>query len=251
MRFVVKNQILKIVFISTFLCASLSFAQTKSQVGWMSKFGVAGGLTASWMFPNYDEINKQLPNFGISEELSGGLLTWGGSGYVYLMFVDDLRIGGMGFGGTQSVLSSSNGFEKEVKYGIGGGAFTIEYTLPFIKRVGVSLGAMIGGGKLTIEQFQNKGDFSWQNTWDVFNSNSGTKNISRRMENNYVTLTPTINIDVPLTRFFAIRVGSGYQFTMNEGWTIENDKTLSNAPSSLNGDAFFIQTGIYLGFFAY
>ncbi len=251
MSFVVKNQILKIIFILLFLSASVSFAQMKSQVGWMSKFGLAGGLTATWMFPNYDEINRQLPNFGISEKLSGGLLTWGGSGYVYLMIVDDLRIGGMGFGGTQSVLSSTDGFDKEVKYGLGGGAFTIEYTLPFIKRVGVSLGAMIGGGTLTVEQFQNKGNFSWQETWDEFNGNGETENISRKMENNYFTLTPTINIDIPLTRFFAIRVGSGYQFTMSESWTIENNKTLNNVPSSLNGDAFFIQTGIYLGFFAY
>ena len=246
-----KNQIIKIIFISVIISTSVSFAQMKSQIGWMSKFGLAGGLTSTWMFPNYDEINKQLPAFGITEELSGGLLTWGGSGYVYLMIVDDLRIGGMGFGGTQSVFSNSNGFDKEVKYGIGGGAFTIEYTLPFIKRVGVSIGTMIGGGKLTIEQFQNSGSFYWQETWDEFNDADGTKNISRKIENNYFTITPTINIDIPLTRFFAIRVGSGYQFTMNESWTIENNKIMNDVPTSLNANAFFIQTGIYLGFFAY
>lgn len=242
----IKNTLLVI-----FLIASVSFAQMRSKVGWMSKFGIAGGLTTSWMFPNYDEINKQLPAFGINDKLSGGLLTWGGSGYVYLMIVDDLRVGGMGFGGSQLVLSNSNGFNREVKYGLSGGAFTIEYTLPFIKRVGVSLGGMIGGGKLTVNLFKNTDDFSWQETWDEFNNPVGTENINRRIENNYLTLTPTINIDVPLTRFFAIRIGSGYQFTMSESWTIENGKTLRNVPSSLNGDAFFIQTGIYLGFFAY
>ncbi|MCF6269612.1 MAG: hypothetical protein L3J41_07870 [Melioribacteraceae bacterium] len=242
---------MKNTFLLIFLLASTSFAQINSKVGWMSKFGIAGGLTASWMFPNYDEINKKLPTFGINDELSGGLLTWGGSGYVYLMIVDDLRIGGMGFGGSQSVSSTSNGFNREVKYGLSGGAFTIEYTLPFIKKVGVSLGGMVGGGKLTIDLFKNNDDFSWQETWDEFNNSDKVENISRRIENNYFTLTPTINIDVPLTRFFAIRIGSGYQFTISESWRIENDKVLNNVPSSLNGDAFFIQTGIYLGFFAY
>ncbi len=242
---------IKNTFLIIFLIASTSFAQLSSQVGWMSKFGIAGGLTATWMFPNYDEINKQLPAFGINDELSGGLLTWGGSGYVYLMIVDDLRIGGMGYGGTQSVSSSSNGFNREVKYGLSGGAFSIEYTLPFIKKVGVSLGGMIGSGKLTIDLYKNIGDFSWQKTWDEFDMPERTDNISRRIENNFITLTPTINIDIPLTRFFAIRIGSGYQFTMSESWTIENDKTFKDVPSSLNGDAFFIQTGIYLGFFAY
>lgn len=217
----------------------------------MSKFGLAGGLTTSWMFPNYDELNKQLPSFGINEEFSGGINTWGGSGYVYLMIVDDVRIGGMGFGGSQSISSVVNGYDREVKYGISGGAFTVEYTLPFVKKVGISVGAMVGGGKLTVEQYQNKGEFNWQGIWDEFNEVDGTKNINRKIENNYFTISPTINFDIPLTRFFAIRVGSGYQFSMNESWTIENEKELKNVPSSLNGDSFFIQTGIYLGFFAY
>ena len=167
------------------------------------------------------------------------------------MIIDDVRIGGMGFGGTQSLSSNVNGFNREVKYGIGGGAFSIEYTLPVIKKIGVSVGGMIGGGSLTVELYKNAGSFSWQDTWDEFNSADGTEDISRIMKCSYITLTPTLNIDIPLTRFFAIRIGSGYQFTMNENWEIENEQDLSGVPSSLNGDAFFIQTGIYLGFFAY
>jgi hypothetical protein len=157
----------------------------------------------------------------------------------------------MGFGGSQSLTTTVNGYDREIKYGLGGGAFTIEYTLPVVKKIGVSVGTMIGGGTLTIEQYQSKGEFTWQDTWNEFNESDGTNNINRKMEDNYFTLTPTLNIDIPLTRFFAIRLGTGYQFTMSENWTIENGKTLTDVPSSLNGDAFFIQTGIYLGFFAY
>jgi hypothetical protein len=233
------------------LATSFTFAQMKSQVGWMSKFGIGGGVNATWVFPNYDEINKQLPALGIDEKFSGGLLTWGGSGYIYLMIIDDLRIGGMGFGGSQSVSTNSAGFNREIIYSLGGGAFTIEYTLPFIKRVGISVGGMIGGGKLTLEQYQNSESFSWQETWDDFENPNNLRNISNIIENNYITITPTINIDIPLTRFFAIRIGSGYQFTTGDSWTINNNQTLNNVPSSLSGDAFFIQTGIYLGFFAY
>ena len=231
--------------------SSISYGQLSKQVGWMSKFGLAGGLTASWMFPNYEDINNQLPAFGINEKFEGALFVLGGSGYVYLMIVDNVRVGGMGYGGSSSISTYVDGYNREVRYGLGGGAFTIEYTFPFIKRIAVSLGGMIGGGKLTIDQYQNNGDFSWQETWNEFNETEGTNNISRNMKSNYFTLTPTLNIDVPLTRFLALHVGTGYQFTMNECWTIENDKTLNNVPSSLNGDMFFIQTGIYLGFFAY
>lgn len=233
------------------MVSSVSFGQLSKQVGWMSKFGLAGGLTATWMFPDYTDINKQLPALGINDKFDGALFVWGGGGYVYLMIVDNVRIGGMGFGGSTSVANYVDGYNREIRYGLGGGAFTIEYTFPFIKRIAVSIGGMIGGGNLTIEQYQNNSDFSWQNTWDEFNNNEGTENISQNIKNNYFTLTPTLNVDVPLTRFLAIRVGTGYQFTMNESWTINNNQTLNDVPSSLNGDAFFIQTGIYLGFFAY
>ena len=233
------------------MATSVSFGQLSKQVGWMSKFGLAGGLTATWMFPNYDDINKQLPALGINDKFEGGLLVWGGSGYVYLMVVDNVRIGGMGYGGSSSVANYVDGYNREIRYGLGGGAFTVEYTFPFIKRIAVSIGGMIGGGKLTIEQYQNNGDFSWQNTWDEFSDTEGTRDISRRIKNNYFTITPTLNVDVPLTRFLALRVGTGYQFTMSESWTIYNDQSLGDVPGSLNGDAFFIQTGIYLGFFAY
>ncbi len=246
-----KKRLVKIIIVLAILFASSTFAQMKSQVGWLSKFGVGGGFTASYMFPNYDEINKKLPAFGITEELSGGLLTLGGGGYVYLMIIDNVRIGGTGFGGTQSVTSSTNGFDKEVKYSLSGGGFTIEYTLPFIKKIGVSIGSAIGGGKLTVEMFQNSGSFSWDGAWNDFNNQNGTKNISRKIENNYFTLTPTLNVDVPLTRFFALRLGTGYQFTINETWSIENNKILTNVPNGLNGNAFFFQVGAYMGLFAF
>lgn len=248
---VLKNQIIKITFIILLLSTFVANAQMKSQVGWMSKFGLAGGVTASWLFPNYDEINKQLPGFKINKEFSGGMLTWGGSGYVYIMVVDDVRIGGMGYGGTQSLSNNFDGFNREVKYGLSAGAFTIEYTMPFVKRVGISVGTMVGGGKLTIEQFHNDGNYLWSETWEDFNNPNVAKDLSRKIESSFITITPTLNFDVPLTRFLAIRLGTGYQFTINESWTVDNEASINDVPSALNGDSFFIQTGIYLGFFAY
>ncbi len=230
---------------------SIANGQHGKQVGWMSKFGAGGGFNVTWMFPNYDDINKQLPALGINEKFEGGLLVLGGGGYTYLMMIDNVRVGGMGYGGSSSVTSNVAGFNREIKYGLGGGAFTIEYTLPFIKRIAVSVGGMIGGGQLTIETYQNKSDFSWQGAWDEFNNSDGSRTISNEIKNSFITLSPTLNIDVPLTRFLAIRVGTGYQFSVNESWTINNDQAISGMPSSLNGDSFFIQTGIYLGFFAY
>ena len=60
-----------------------------------------------------------------------------------------------------------------------------------------------------------------------------------------------INFDIPVYRFVSIRVGGGYQLSLGESWKIENDQELKDVPSDFNGNSFFIQTGIFLGFFAF
>ena len=128
---------------------------------------------------------------------------------------------------------------------------TIEYTIPFIRDFGISVGAMVGGGSITAEIYKNKGGFSWNNLTGEFNANQQTGNISRRISGSYWLVSPILNIDIPIYRFVSIRVGGGYQMSFGESWTIENDQDLSGVPSEFNGNSFFIQTGIFLGFFAF
>jgi hypothetical protein len=71
------------------------------------------------------------------------------------------------------------------------------------------------------------------------------------MKNTFYTFTPTINIDYPVTRYLAFRVGAGYLLTFADDWTLNNDLELSGVPSDLNANAFFVQAGVYLGFFAF
>jgi len=239
------------IFMLLFFISVVNFAQMSNQVGWISKFGLAGGITASWYFPNYDAVNEQLPAFGIDESFTGGLFALGGAGYVYLMIIDNVRIGGMGFSGSQALTTSVAGYNREVIYSMGGGALSLEYTFPFIKRIAVSAGANFGGGSLRVELFQNKGSADWQSVWDDYNADDPSKNRATQMKNSFFTITPTVNVDVPLTRYIAVRAGAGYQFTLGNSWTIDNDQTLNNVPGNLNGNTFFIQTGLFVGFFAY
>jgi hypothetical protein len=48
-----------------------------------------------------------------------------------------------------------------------------------------------------------------------------------------------------------LRLGVGYQLTFGDKWTADNDQPLQDVPSDLNGNAFFIQSGIFIGFFAF
>lgn len=210
-------------------------------------FGGGGGYTPGWIFINMDELNKQLINFGSGQLGKSGFYTSGGAGFIYIGFIPNLRIGGMGFGGSTSESALLNGYEREAIYQISGSGLTVEYTLPFIKNIAVSVGTVIGGGRIQIELYRNAGNFDWQNLW----SESSTTNISRKLSNSFFLLSPNINLDIPFYRFASFRLGAGYQLAFGKTWKIENDKQLSNVPTKLNGNGFFIQTGIFVGFFSY
>ncbi len=213
-------------------------------------FGGGGGYTPGWYFPNMDQINLQVKTFGVSEFSNNGFYTSGGAGFVYLGFIPHLRVGGMGFGGSTSQSSVVNGTNREVKYSLGGGGLTVEYTMPFVRTFGISVGAIVGRGSLKIELYKNNGSFDWNKIWSDA-SGSSSASYSNTLNNSYWIFTPTINFDIPFQRFVTFRVGAGYQFTFGDKWTAENDQPLNNVPSGINGKSFFIQTGIFVGFFSY
>jgi len=237
------------LFIIIIILSCNLFSQDKKYFD--APFGGGGGYTPGWIFVNLDELNKQLVGFGSGQLSTSGFYTSGGAGFIYVGFVPSLRIGGMGFGGSTSESSLLNGFEREAIYHISGGGLTLEYTLPFIKNIAVSVGAVIGGGSIQIDLYRNAGNFDWQSMWSEISSTDSSQNLSRRLNNSFFLLSPTINIDIPLYRFISFRLGGGYQFALGENWEIENEKELSNVPSKLNGNSFFIQSGIFIGFFSY
>lgn len=236
------------VFIYFFVITCSTFAQDVSQVGWVSKFGLAGGFTPIYIMPKLDAVKDFAAAAGIEDFSTSGLITYGGGGYAYIMIVDNVRLGGMGFSGSRVETSGI----KEIKYAIGGGGVTVEYTIPSIRRIAISPGIILGAGSFDIYASSNNGDFTWGGiAGDVNTGNNSTDNFTRKITNSYYTVTPTLNIDIPFNRFLAFRIGGGYQITFADSWSVDNDQKISGMPSDLNGNSFFIQTGLFLGFFAF
>ncbi|NMB81484.1 MAG: hypothetical protein GYA14_06665, partial [Ignavibacteria bacterium] len=77
-----------------------SFAQEGEDVGWVARFGLAGGFNPSFVFPNLDPLNIEVRKMGLKELSSSGMFLWGGGGYAYIMLIDNLRLGGIGIGGS-------------------------------------------------------------------------------------------------------------------------------------------------------
>lgn len=215
-------------------------------------FGGGIGYVPAWYIPNVSPINNQLNDMGLPELSTSGFYSSGIAGFIYIGFVKNLRIGGMGYGGSLSTSQNASGFNREAIYSLNGGGLTIEYTLPFIKNLGVSIGASIGAGSLELDIYRNSGEFTWEGTWIEFgNGNVSSDNFSRKLKNSFWMFTPTINLDYPLYRFVTIRLGVGYQLTFADDWTADNDQPVSNIPSDLNSNSFFIQSGIFVGFFSF
>lgn len=230
-----------------------SFAQEGEDVGWVARFGLAGGFNPSFVFPNLDPLNIEVRKMGLKELSSSGMFLWGGGGYAYIMLIDNLRLGGIGIGGSTNSKGLVNGYNREVDYNFGLGGVTIEYTLPFIKYVAVSVGAIVGAGSQSIEIYQNKNDYTWSNLWSKVTGSGITldDDVNYQISNTFFTIVPTVNLDVPINRFVALRLGGGYIFNFNESWKVNNDRNISGVYSELTSNNFFIQTGIYFGFFAF
>jgi hypothetical protein len=242
-----KYSLFAIIFVTV-----LSFAQDKQASYFDSPFGGGGGFCPGWIFSKIDPINDQLTAFGTGK-LNTSYFGTGGAGFVYIMVVPGLRIGGMGFGGSTSVTGVDNqGYRKEADYSTSFGGFTIEYTLPFFRDFGISLGTIIGGGSATLELYRNKNTFSWSGLWGQINDETqSTGDFSRTLKNNYFVIAPTLNAEYPFYRFVAVRLGIGYKFAIGNTWNVENSQGVSGVPSNLSSNTFFIQAGIFVGFFSF
>ena len=240
------------VLLFLFIFAGLTIAQEEEEVGWVARFGIAGGINPVYLFPNLDAVNVKAKNMGL-EELSSGMIMWGGGGYAYIMIIDNVRLGGIGLSGTTSTSGNVLGYNRQLDYSFGLGGVTVEYTLPFIKTVAVSVGSIIGVGSQSIEAYENSGDYTWENAFPqpAYSSLLGTPGSYSKIKNTFFTFTPTLNVDIPISRFIALRVGGGYVMNFNDSWEMNNGRDIFDVPSSLTENNFFIQTGIYFGFFAF
>ena len=231
------------------LSLSTSIAQTQKKY-FDAPFGGGVGYVPAWYIPNIDPINSELSVIGIPELSKSGMYSSGIAGFIYIGFVKYLRIGGMGFGSSVSTSRVIDGNNKELIYSLSGGGISVEYTLPFIKDIGLSVGAIVGNGSMKIELFSSSGNFSWGESWqDLISGNS--ESFSKTLKNDYWMITPTANLDIPLNRFIMFRVGAGYQIAFIESWSADNDRELMNVPSDLNANSFFVQSGIFIGFFSF
>jgi len=242
----------KLVLASVFFAFSLIVkAQDWDENGWTAKFGAAGGFQGAFFKPDLKPLSNFLKEFGTSKLADNGIVGMGGGGYAYLMIIQNVRIGGIGYGASASESAIIGGANREAEYSYGFGGVTLEYTLPFVQHFGVSFGAIIGGGTAVLKFYQNSGSVDWTVFSHELTTSGDAKIFSHSFKSSFFAFVPTLNVDIPLNRFTSLRMGAGYVLTFGDEWKMDNDVSVMNMPSALKSDTFFLNLGLYFGFFVY
>ena len=212
-------------------------------------FGIGGGVVPHWYFVGTDRLNTALMSKNFPALPTHGMFLLGGHGYVYIMVIPNLRIGGMGAGGSFSAeradpdpgLPDVSWYNRS-EFSTSFGGVTIEYVFPF-KRVQVAIGGLLGGGSYSIALTHlREGARPWNGT-DFSGSES-----RHQYSNAYLAYQPTLTVEYIVSPFTILSVTGGYYGASGSAWTVDDAFPVSPMPD-LKLAAPFVRLGLTFGLF--
>ena len=218
------------------------------------KIGGGGGYTPGWLFMDLDRLNETIVAAGGTPFDGGRLLMQGGQGYAYLLLVQNLRIGGMGMSGTRSTarIEQSTNTRRDVELSVGYGGVTLEYTVPVVPRLDVTIGTVLGGGGMSLTIRRDRGSArEWGDIWGEMGGAQAATEFSRKLEGSFFTYQPSLTVELALLRWLGIRAGVGYLGMAGGSWELDGHYELLGVPDDIAADGWMINTGIYIGTFIY
>ncbi|MBM4175162.1 MAG: hypothetical protein FJ213_03165 [Ignavibacteria bacterium] len=222
-----------------------------AQNNFEGRIGFAGGYFAGWNLTDFDKLNSFV-NLHDSQKFSrNGFYFHGGGGYVYIMIIPNLRVGGIGMSGSQSISSRiSSGTVQKIEYHQSFGGLSVEYTTS-LSSVNISFGGIIGIGETKLHLKNLIPNSDWNDIWKNFGDTiSINQNYSNLLTTTYFTFIPTMNIEYSLNRFTALRFGCGYAFNFARDWYINESEKVNSVPSAIIRSSFYLTGGILIGFFS-
>ncbi len=218
-----------------------------------AKIGGAVGFTPSWLFIDIGPINQVLNNAQAAPFDNGRLMMYGGQGYAYVLFVPNLRIGGMGAGGTMTSRSLSGNIRRDIELSAAFGGVTLDYVIPVAPRFDLTLGMLFGKGGMDLKITRDDGQAkAWDDLWNNYGNNfSPTQDYTRKLSNSFFVYQPSVNVEFSLLRWIGLRAGVSYMAISGSDWTLDDRYDVFGVPSTISGKGWMINTGIFLGTFVY
>jgi hypothetical protein len=217
------------------------------------KVGLYGGFTPGWLMMDVAPINAFLTAGKGAALKDGGVFMSGGAGAAYIMLLPNVRVGGLGLTGTlKSASIDANSIRRDAEMHVGIGGVTIEYVIPVVEHLDISVGGLLGGGgiDLTLRQ-SNGGSNTWVGEQGLFGSwTAGTPgNMTRTLSSMCFVWSPTVNIEYSVLGWMAVRVGASYVGMSFPSWSVDGQYDLLGVPSDVSAKGLMVQAGLLVGTF--
>jgi len=224
------------------------------------KVGLFAGYTPGLLFVNVAPVNDFLAGTGAAPLSDDATFVQGGAGALYILVIPDVRVGFMAMGGgrTSSTVNVDTKIRQDVTSNVSFGGFTFDYVWTILPKLDVSVGTMIGWGGMDLtlrKQLPGEGQ-TWDREKDLFGKWPGTPGppvtgnvLTRELSGSFFTLIPAVNVEYAISGWVGVRLGASYVVMMAPSWTLDGEYDLAGVPSSVKGNGFMINAGIFVGTF--
>lgn len=208
--------------------------------------GGGGGISPAWSFINTTVLNTELSAKGLPGLSEDGMFMFGGHGYAYIMVIPNLRVGGMGYGGSMETRRDNSGRYQSTRLDVSVGGATLEYVIP-IGRLHLAFGGLIGGGSYTMTLTESD---NGAKTWGALFPASPSSAVDSRHElvNSFLALQPTFAVEYELHPFIVAGLTAGYFGTVGDEWELDDNFAMLSMPK-LDMSGAFVRFGLTFGLF--
>lgn len=212
--------------------------------------GGGGGVIPTWHFLNTKDLNQALASKGFPVLDEGGMFLFGGQGYAYIMIIPNLRVGGLGYGGSMeaTLYPETRGYVDPYRsstLSLSAGGVLLEYVIPF-GRFHIALGGMVGGGSYTLTMTQAS---VLPKSWDgLFPSSPNAETDTRHeLRSSFLTWQPSLTLEYEVHPFIVLGVTGGY-FGGSGEWELDETFPVSGMPD-FAFESPFLRLGLTFGLF--
>ncbi|MBI5474971.1 MAG: hypothetical protein HY961_21730 [Ignavibacteriae bacterium] len=220
-----------------------------------AKIGGLFGYTPGWLFLDVAPINNFLLAAKGAAFKDQGMYMNGIGGAAFIMFVPNLRVGGLGMNGTLTSTSLVAGVRRDAELAVSFGGVTIEYVIPIAERLDFTVGAMLGGGGLEVTLRQHDGSaLTWNQEWGNYetgnyNLNGKISNITRKFDGSFYVYVPSLNLEYGILGWVGVRLGVSYVGMFSPTWRVDGNYDLLGVPDNIHGKGFMVNAGLFVGTF--
>ncbi|GBE30177.1 MAG TPA: hypothetical protein ENH10_01835 [Bacteroidetes bacterium] len=186
------------------------------------------------------------------KEFDSFIPTWGGWGMGHVG--GGWRLGGGGHGGemvTDGVYTATDGtkYNRTLEVDLGMGGFMFEYSPWMFGPVNFGLGAMVGGGGISVIMSQDTGTYTWEdlNSQYVGDPSDG-ENIRTQIDQGFFIAEPYVTVRVHILDWMALSGSAGYTITSfkTSEWEFNEDHLTGDGPD-IDLNKPFYRVGLVFG----